>query len=91
MVKTNEKLINEVYEELCRRKPEGFNYTTYKLDDGLTFIHVALNESDGESPLVTLPAFKKFQEGIKERCEQLPVVSHVEKIGSYSASEKKIV
>lgn len=83
MVETNEKLIKEVYEELHHEKPTEFIYATYKAEDGMTFIHVALNESEGESPLADLPAFKKFQEGIKERCEEPPVASHIEEIGSY--------
>lgn len=48
MVETNEKLIKEVYEELHHEKPTEFIYATYKAEDGMTFIHVALNESEGE-------------------------------------------
>lgn len=87
MVEANEELIKRVYKELNYTKPEAFSYATYKLDDGLTFIHIALNKSDGKSPLSDLAAFKKFQESIEERCEEPPVVSHLEVIGSFAMSE----
>ncbi|MEJ7681894.1 MAG: hypothetical protein WKG06_29400 [Segetibacter sp.] len=50
---------------------------------------MALTESEAKSPLSGLSAFKKFQAGIKDRCDELPVVRHVTEIGSYSP-EKKI-
>jgi len=82
-VEENEQLVKEVYKQLHQEIPEGFSYATYKLEDGLTFIHVALYEADGRNPLLGLPAFKNFQTGIKERCDELPTVNHVTEIGSY--------
>ena len=79
----NEDLVKAVYQQLKLDKPSGFSYATYKLEDGLTFVHIALTETDGKSPLAGLSAFKNFQQGIKDRCEELPVVNHVTEIGSY--------
>jgi len=82
-VEENERLIKAVYRELRQVSPEGFNYATFKMEDGLSFTHFVVNETDGGAPLQSLPAFKKFQEGIKDRCDELPLVSHVTEIGSY--------
>jgi len=87
-VEENEQLVKEVYKELSREEPEGFSYATYKLEDGLTFIHVAFHEP-GSNPLPGLPAFKNFQAGIKDRCDELPVVNHATEIGSYAMAGKK--
>jgi hypothetical protein len=83
-VEENEHLVKEVYKELSHEEPEGFSYATYKLEDGLTFIHVASHEPGSKNPLPGLPAFKNFQAGIKDRCDELPVVNHVTEIASYA-------
>jgi hypothetical protein len=88
-VTENEQLVKEVFKQLHKEEPEDFSYATYKLEDGLTFIHVALFESEGKNPLQVLPAFKNFQAGIRDRCDELPVVNHVTEIGSYSMQKKK--
>ena len=84
-VEENEQLVREVYKQLSSEEPENFKYATYKLEDGLTFIHVAMHES-GKNPLTGLTAFKNFQLGIKERCAELPEVNHVTEIGSYATN-----
>ena len=89
-VEENEYLVKEVYKELSREGPEGFSYATYKLEDGLTFIHVASHEPGSKNPLPGLPAFKNFQAGIKDRCDELPVVNHVTEIGSYTMERKRV-
>ena len=84
MVEENERLVKEVYRQLHENKPTGFRYATYKMPDGVTFMHVAVSEAaDGSSPLSALPAFKNFQAAIKDRCDEMPVVKHVEEIESY--------
>jgi len=77
----NEALVRAVYRELHDTQPSGFRYATFKLDDGLTFIHVAAHE--GESPLRELKAFAEFQAAIRERCDEEPIVTQAEEIGSY--------
>jgi hypothetical protein len=78
----NEALVRGVYEELDRTKPDGFRYATFCLDDGVTFVHVALQEG-AESPLAGFSAFQRFQQDIADRCDQPPVVSGLRRIGSY--------
>jgi hypothetical protein len=78
----NVELVRAVYEELGDKQPNGLNYATFQLDDGVSFVHLAAH-ADGPSPLSELEAFKRFQENIHDRCEEPPVVSSVNVIGSY--------
>ena len=79
----NEELVRAVYAELREIGPAGLRYATFQLDDGVTFVHLAEHAEDGPSPLSGLPAFKRFQENIGDRCEEAPVVSTGRQIGSY--------
>lgn len=83
-VEENEDLVKSVYRELKETETEKFSYATFLLSDGHTFVHVALQEKEGKSPLGDLPAFRAFQKNINERCEEEPKVSHVIEIGSYN-------
>lgn len=81
-VAENEELVRAVYEELRAARPDGFRYSTFRLDDGVSFMHIAL--SDGEStPLSALPAFARFQRDIGERCDEPPQVRDLTEIDSY--------
>ena len=79
----NEQLVRAVYAELEVRRPAGLRYITFRLDDGATFVHVAIEDGDGPSPLPQLPAFERFTAGIADRCEEQPVVIRTGPIGSY--------
>jgi hypothetical protein len=80
----NEALVRAVYRELDEQRPAGFRYATFKLDDGLTFVHLARTDTaDGRSPLPELAAFREFQAGIRERCDEQPVVTQLHGIGSF--------
>jgi hypothetical protein len=80
----NESYITRVYEQLKREKPSGLRYATFKLEDGVTFVHIAsLEVADGSNPLAELSAFKAFTAEIQDRCEEQPVVMHLKEIASY--------
>jgi hypothetical protein len=80
-VTENEELVRAVYEELAASKPDGLRYATFKLPDGVTFIHLA--QHDEPNPLSTNAAFQRFQEGIKARCDEPPAVTRLDEVGSY--------
>jgi hypothetical protein len=83
-VAENEALVRAVYEELRRVEPAGLRYATFKLEDGVSFMHLASVETeDGRSPLSDLDAFKEFQEDIGARCDEPPVVTELSEIGSF--------
>ena len=80
----NERLIRAVYEELERTDTAELRYATFKFEDGVSFVHVASNETeDGHSPLREVKAFQEFQKGIAERCEEPPVASELHEVGSF--------
>jgi len=79
----NAEMIRAVYRELTEAAPPGFEYATYRLEDGRTFVHVATHDSDVEFPLRELASFREFRAGLDERCDQPPVVAPAEKLGGY--------
>jgi hypothetical protein len=83
-VERNEELVRAVYEELHRAAPSGFRYVTFKLEDGVSFMHISESEGD-ESPLVDVAAAKEFQREIADRCDEQPVVTQLTEVGSYPA------
>ena len=83
-VAENERYVVEVYKELRRLKPAGLRYATFRLDDGVSFVHIVSRESEaGGQALTALPAFKAFTAGIRERCDEPPVTVELQEIGSY--------
>jgi hypothetical protein len=77
----NARLVEAVFAALAELKPADFRYTTYRLTDGVTFVHVA--HHGGENPLTTLPAFAEFQRDIAERCVEPPAASEATVVASY--------
>ena len=80
----NEELVRAVYAELQETKPAGLHYGTFRLDDGVSLLHLSAHDNDGPSPLRNVEAFKRFQENIADRCEEAPIVSSLTEIGSYA-------
>jgi hypothetical protein len=78
----NEELVRAVYDELHRTEPAGLRYATFQLDDGVSFVHLASTE-DGQNPLPQVEAFQRFQENIRDRCDEAPVVAQLREIGSF--------
>jgi quinol monooxygenase YgiN len=78
----NAALVRTVFEELQSRAPGGIRYASYRLEDGVSFVHIATHEGSNEA-LTQLPAFKEFQREIKSRCAEPPVVTELAAVGSY--------
>ena len=81
-VEENVALVQSVYDELESTKPAGLRYATLQLDDDVSFVHLAMNETD-DTPLTELAAFKEFQREIADRCDEPPQVTNVSEVGSY--------
>ena len=80
----NEELVKAVYRQLHELKPAGVHYATFKLQDGVTFQHVAsFDTEEAHNVFRGLPAFKNFQANVKDRCEELPVALGAELVGSF--------
>lgn len=78
----NEALIRKVFAELAEQDPGGIRYAAFRLEDGVSFVHVAIVEGD-QNPLASSAAFGQFQSGIGERCAQGPVAADAGVVGSY--------
>jgi hypothetical protein len=80
----NQQLIEAVFAELEERQPKGFSYQVLRLEDGVSFLHVAI-EHDVEDPdsLQAVPAFQAFVGAIAERCDVPPVATGATVVGGY--------
>jgi hypothetical protein len=78
----NEQLVRAVYDELADRGPEGLRYATFRLDDGVSFVHIASVEGE-HNTLAESQAFARFQADVRDRCEEPPVVTELHAVGSY--------
>ncbi len=78
----NARLVSSVYAALAKTAPADFRYATYRLADGVTFVHVAEHQGD-VNPLTSLPEFAEFQRDLAQRCAELPVPSDATIVGSY--------
>jgi len=79
----NQKLVEGVFAELNGKDPGGLRYATFRLEDGVTFVHVAIIEAE-VNPLPETPAFKEFQRNLKDRVVAgSRVQSEVRLVGSY--------
>jgi hypothetical protein len=80
----NQKLIEAIFGELEKRQPEGFTYRVFRLEDGVTFIHVLIEHDVGnpDSPQ-DMQAFQAFVANVADRCEVLPVATGATIVGGY--------
>ena len=78
----NERLIRAVFAELAQDDPGGLRYAAFRLEDKVSFVHVAVLEG-ASNPLADSAAFAEFQRGVKDRCADGPVAADADIIGSY--------
>ncbi len=79
----NQRLVERVFAELAERDPGGLRYATFRLADGVSFVHVAFVEEEGRNPLGETPAFQEFQREIVDRCDEPPAPQDATVVGSY--------
>jgi hypothetical protein len=80
----NETLVKAVYEQLARERPDGLHNATFKLPDGVSFMHVVFETDQPGRILGEVAAFKAFAADIESRCEEPPVATELTVVGSYS-------
>jgi hypothetical protein len=79
----NAELVAAVFAELKTARPDGVRYLTLRLEDD-TFIHVVeTSAEDGSSPIPKLKAFQAFQDGIRDRSAEPPLVRDMKVVGNY--------
>ena len=81
----NQKLIEAVFADLEARDAQGFTYKVFRLEDGVSFVHVVIEHDDVEKPdsLQDVPAFQAFVADIADRCDVPPLAMGAEIVGSW--------
>jgi hypothetical protein len=81
----NQKLIEAVFADLEARQPEGFTYKVFRLEDGVSFVHVVIEHDDVENrdSLQDVPAFQAFVAEIGDRCDVPPLAMGATVVGGY--------
>lgn len=80
----NVEAVLAVFAELERQRPRGLRYATFRLADGLSFMHLArIETADGANPLLAVEAFKRFAASVRERCDEPPVTTPLTEVASY--------
>lgn len=77
----NQHLIENVFAELALKAPAGLRYSSFRLDDGVSFLHVAT----GGEALQDLPAFQEFQRDLADRLADGPHRTEATEVGRYVA------
>jgi hypothetical protein len=78
----NERLIRAVFADLAEHRPDGLRYVVTRLDDGVSFVHLATFEGE-VNPLATSSAFARFVAGIADRCIDPPQSTEGTTVGRY--------
>lgn len=79
---TNQRLIEGVFAELAEHKHQGLRYATFRLADGLSFMHIVVAE-EGDDSLTGLASFKEFQREIGDRIAGPPQFVETTVVGAY--------
>ena len=69
-VEANEQLVRDVYDGARATQPEGLRYGTFKLDDGVSFVHLATQGE--EIPLRGSKRSSGSRQSIADRCDSPP-------------------
>jgi hypothetical protein len=79
----NVALVQAVYEQLARERPDGIHYATFRLPDGVSFMHVVIESDQPGRILGQVAAFKAFSADIESRCDEPPIATELTLVGSY--------
>ena len=82
----NVALVEAVYAQLAAERPEGLHYATFRLADGVSFMHIVIDTDQPGRILGELAAFKAFTADIESRCDEPPAATEITLIGSYEVA-----
>ena|SRR5438477_1229973 len=77
----NEAFVRGVFEQLEQAALPGLRYSSLKLEDGVSFVHIM--EAEAGATLTGLAAFKSFSELISDRCDDQPTAMAFTPVGNY--------
>jgi hypothetical protein len=80
----NQRLIEAVFADLEAREPNGFTYKVFRLEDGVSFIHIVIeHDVEDRDSLQDVPAFQAFVADIADRCDVPPLAMSGTVVGGY--------
>jgi hypothetical protein len=80
----NQRLIEDVFADLDEHEPSGFTYKVFRLEDGVSFVHVVIeHDVDNSDSLQAVPAFQRFLADIADRCDVPPLAMGATIVGGY--------
>jgi hypothetical protein len=81
----NQRLIETVFAELGQSEPEGFTFKVFRLEDGVSFVHVVIEHDDVDhaDSLQALPTFQAFVANIVDRCDVPPTARGATVVGGF--------
>ena len=82
----NVRLVEAVYAQLARERPEGLRYATFRLPDGVSFLHLVIETDQPGRILGEIEAFRAFTAEIESRCDEPPVATEITLVGSYGVA-----
>jgi hypothetical protein len=81
----NQRLIEQVFADLDARDAKGFTYKVFRLDDGVSFVHVVIEHgTEDADSLQEVPAFQAFVADIGERCDIPPAPMGATVVGGHN-------
>lgn len=86
-LKENERLVRAILDELREVQPAGLRYSAFKLDDGVTFVH--LISRGGHLPGRQLDALRAFHAGLRERCVAPPDRTELSVLGEFPQGDDR--
>ena len=75
--------VRKMFAAIEEAQPQGVRYCSSRLPDGVIFLVQLELENATENPLPNIPAFREFQENLKEWIAEPPVPEQLTVIGAY--------
>ncbi len=73
--------LRAVYEELESIQPGWLDYSTYQLEDMVSFVSFVV--VDDPARLAQLPAFRAYRSSLEQRCDEPPVTTELRQVGAF--------
>ena len=78
-----EAAAKEMFAAIDQAAPHGVRYASCRLPDGVTYVALLQLDDGADNPLAALPAFQRFQDGLKDWLAGPPVIEQLTPVGSY--------
>ena len=75
------RLLRDFYQELKSTQPEAVRRATFQLEDEVTFVDLVV--TDSPTRFSGLTTFQRLHSTLDERCEEPPLITEFQKVGSY--------